>query len=216
MQLLYLRNTLWHHRQMSSASSEPNQANLTQRLNAGDHSDRELMRYVYQEMERLARRAMRQGPRGPTLSTGAVLNEAYLKIFSGDNAPAFRDRGHFLATAATAMRHVLVDYARVRAAEKRGAGAIQSLDALESLASGELVIADNAHQIVAIHEALELLDALDQRARKVFDMRFIAGFEVSDVAQALGVSEPTIKRDARFARAFVGDKLGWAVSSTAT
>lgn len=199
----------------SAAISGPNQSNLTQRLNAGDHADRELMRYVYQEMERLARRALRQGPRGPTLSTGSVLNEAYLKIFSGENAPAFRDRGHFLATAATAMRHVLVDYARARAAEKRGAGAVAAFNALDSLASGELAIADHADQIVAIDEALALLDALDERARKVFDMRFIAGFEVSDVAQALGISEPTVKRDARFARAFVGDKLGWATSVAA-
>ncbi len=190
-----------------SNAKPPDHANLTQRLNAADHHDRELMAYVYREMERLARRALRQGARGPTLSTGAVVNEAYLKIFAADETHRFNDRGHFLATAATAMRHILVDYARSRLAEKRGSGGVISLD---SLASTDFAIEDDSGQIVAINDALDALDKLDPRARQVFEMRFIAGIDVVDVAAALGVSEPTVKRDARFARAFIGEKLDWA------
>lgn len=190
---------------MSNAKPD-NHANLTQRLNAGDHHDRELMTYVYHEMERLARRALRQGARGPTLSTGSVVNEAYVRIFAADQSHRFNDRGHFLATAATAMRHILVDYARSRMAQKRGSGNVISFD---SMASVDLAIEDDSGQIVAINDAIEALDQLDPRARRVFEMRFIAGIEVVDVAAALGISEPTVKRDARFARAFIGEKLNW-------
>ena len=94
---------------------------LTDRLNSADRTDRELMAYVHAEMQRLARSAMRHGDRGLTLSTGAVVNEAFLKLF-GQGQQRFRDRGHFLAIAATAMRQVLVDHARSRLAEKRGGG----------------------------------------------------------------------------------------------
>lgn len=178
---------------------------LTERLNAADRTDRDLMAYVHAEMQRLARSAMRHGDRGVTLSTGAVVNEAFLKLF-GQGQQRFRDRGHFLAIAATAMRQVLVDHARARLAEKRGGGQVTSLDALDGF---DVAIEADAEQIVAIDEALGALDALDNRARKVFELRFFAGLEVEDVAEALGISTPTVKRDARFARAFIGERLGW-------
>ena len=156
-------------------------------------------------MQRLARSAMRHGDRGLTLSTGAVVNEAFLKLF-GQGQQRFRDRGHFLAIAATAMRQVLVDHARSRLAEKRGGGQVTSLDAIDGF---DVAIEADAEQIVAIDEALGALDTLDSRARKVFELRFFAGLEVEDVAEVLGVSAPTVKRDARFARAFIGERLGW-------
>lgn len=148
---------------------------------------------------------MRHGDRGLTLSTGAVVNEAFLKLF-GQGQQRFRDRGHFLAIAATAMRQVLVDHARSRLAEKRGGGQVTSLDAIDGF---DVAIEADAEQIVAIDEALGALDTLDSRARKVFELRFFAGLEVEDVAEVLGVSAPTVKRDARFARAFIGERLGW-------
>ncbi|HRG15556.1 MAG TPA: ECF-type sigma factor [Pseudomonadota bacterium] len=178
---------------------------LTDRLNSADRTDRELMAYVHAEMQRLARSAMRHGDRGLTLSTGAVVNEAFLKLF-GQGQQRFRDRGHFLAIAATAMRQVLVDHARSRLAEKRGGGQVTSLDAIDGF---DVAIEADAEQIVAIDEALGALDTLDSRARKVFELRFFAGLEVEDVAEVLGVSAPTVKRDARFARAFIGERLGW-------
>lgn len=181
---------------------------LTERLNIAARDDRELMAYVHAEMERLARSALRRNERGVTLSTGAVVNEAYLKLF-GQGQQHFRDRGHFLAIAATAMRQILVDHARARLAEKRGAGQITSLDALERF---DFAVDADAEQIVAIDAALLALDALDHRARTVFELRFFAGLEVDDVAAALALSAPTVKRDARFARAFIGEQLGWTAA----
>lgn len=178
---------------------------LTQRLNAGSLAeDRELMNYVYREMRRLAQRALQMGQAAPTLSTGAVVNEAYLRLF-GEAPHRFNDRGHFLAMAATAMRHILVDYARARMAEKRGAGNVVSLDELSVL---NAALDQDAEQIAAIDEALVALAALDPRACKVFEMRVLADIDISDVAKALGLSEPTVKRDARFAKAFVAERLG--------
>lgn len=178
---------------------------LTERLNAAAREDRELMAYVHAEMQRLARSALRRGERGVTLSTGAVVNEAYLKLF-GQGQQRFRDRGHFLAIAATAMRQVLVDYARARLAGKRGSGQVTSLDALEHF---DFAVDADAEQIVAIDAAL---DALDVRARRVFELRFFAGLEVEEVAEAMAISAPTVKRDARFARAFIGEQLGWTAA----
>ncbi len=181
---------------------------LTERLNAAAHDDRELMAYVHAEMQRLARSALHRGERGVTLCTGAVVNEAYLKLF-GQGQQRFRDRGHFLAIAATAMRQVLVDYARARLAGKRGGGQVTSLDALEHF---DFAIDADAEQIVAIDAALAALDALDPRARQVFELRFFAGLEVEEVAAAIAISAPTVKRDARFARAFIGEQLGWVAA----
>jgi RNA polymerase sigma factor (TIGR02999 family) len=186
-------------------TSEPAaELNLTARLNAADTVDPELMRYVVGEMERLARRAIRRGARGPTLATGDLVNDAYIKIFS-KNAHRFQDRGHFLATAATAIRHILVDYARARLSQKRHASEVLSLD---DLATSDIAISDQAGQIMAIDSALIALQQLDPRARQVFEMRFIAGCEVEQVAKALSISEATVKRDARFARVFVAERLG--------
>lgn len=180
-------------------------APLTERLNAAERDDRQLMAYVYAEMERLARQALRRSERGVTLQTGAVVNEAYLKLF-GQGRQQFRDRGHFLAIAATAMRQILVDHARARLADKRGAGQIAARVTLDE---GDIDVDADALQLVAIDAALSELARLDARASRVFELRFFAGMDIEAVAAALQVSAPTVKRDARFARAFIGERLGW-------
>ncbi|MFO1495875.1 MAG: ECF-type sigma factor [Lysobacterales bacterium] len=178
---------------------------LTERLNAAERDDHALMAYVYAEMQRLARQALRRSERGVTLQTGAVVNEAYLKLF-GQGRQQFRDRGHFQAIAATAMRQILVDHARARLADKRGAG---QLFATPTLDEGEIDLDADALQLVAIDAALTELARLDGRASQVFELRFFAGLDIDEVAAALGVSAPTVKRDARFARVFIAERLGW-------
>lgn len=167
----------------------------------------ELLGWVYADLERIARAELARHRRGETLNTGALVHEAYLKLFGGDRSPmSFENRKHFFATAAKAMRQVLIDYARARVAERRGAGAEHlPLDRFEG---HPLAIDQQAEQLIDIDRALAKLAQLDDRLAQVIEMRFFAGLEVTEIADILGVSEPTIKRDTRAAKAFLQKELG--------
>ncbi len=167
----------------------------------------ELLGWVYADLERIARAELARHRRGETLNTGALVHEAYLKLFGRDRAPmSFENRKHFFATAAKAMRQVLIDYARARVAERRGAGAEHlPLDRFEG---HPLAIDQQAEQLIDIDRALAKLAQLDDRLAQVIEMRFFAGLEVTEIADILGVSEPTIKRDTRAAKAFLQKELG--------
>jgi len=182
----------------------------TARLNLAARDDHQLMAYVHAEMQRLARRALGPSQRQITLSTGVIINETYLKLF-GQGPAQFRDRGHFLAIAARAMRQILTDHARQRLAEKRGAGNLAEWDALDGIDVG---IECSAAEMLDIDAALQALAQQDARACQVFELRFFAGLEVTEVAAALGISAPTVKRDARFSRAFINDYLGGQFPTT--
>jgi RNA polymerase sigma factor (TIGR02999 family) len=147
-----------------------------------------LVPIVYEELRRLAHHYMRSERDGHTLQTTALVNEAYLRL-AGLDALRWRDRAHFFAMAATLMRRVLVDYARQRGRDKRGAGvSVTSLD--------EHAIAPQpAVDIVALDEALERLSAVDPQQSRVVELRFFAGLSVKETAEALGVSAATVKRD---------------------
>lgn len=159
---------------------------------------------VYNELLRIARSELGRHRRGNTLDTRALVSEAYLKLFN--NAPlAYENRGHFYAAAARAMRQVVIDYARARLAERRGGGREKvSLDALEGI---PLQIDVQAEQLLAMDEALSKLATLDERLVKVVELRFFAGLGVPEIAELLGVSEPTVKRDTRAAKAFMHQHL---------
>jgi RNA polymerase sigma factor (TIGR02999 family) len=131
------------------------------------------------------------------LNTTALVHEAYLKLVDPANA-GWHDRSHFLAVAATAMRHILVDYARQRTAQKRGGD-----DRQVSLEEGMLGIRIRAEEMLAINQALHSLAAVDQRLVRTVELRFFGGLTVAETAKALEVSEPTVKRDWRKARAFL-------------
>jgi len=164
----------------------------------------EALRLVYDDLMRIARAELGRHRRGDTLNTRVLVNEAYLKLFEG-NAGVFENRTHFFATAARAMRQVVIDYARARLAERRGGGAEHvPLDALEG---APLPIDEQAAQLVGVDRALEKLATLDPRLVQVVEMRFFAGLEVKQIAELLGVSEPTIKRDTRAAKAFLQKEL---------
>jgi RNA polymerase sigma factor (TIGR02999 family) len=159
---------------------------------------------VYEELLRIARAELARHRRGNTLDTRGLVHEAYLKLFGGD-ARAWANRKHFYATAAQAMRQVVIDYARARLAERRGGGAEHvALDALEGQ---PLPIDAQAEELVRIDAALGKLAALDPRLVQVVELRFFSGLEVEEIAELLGVSTATIKRDTRAARAFLEKEL---------
>lgn len=160
---------------------------------------------VYEDLLLIARAELARHRRGQTLNTRALVNEAYLKLFSADAETDFDSRKHFFATAAQAMRQVVIDYARSRMTDRRGAGAEHiALDDLNGLA---LPVDAQADQLVAIDAAMQKLSLLDERLVRVVELRFFAGLEVTAIAELLGVSEPTVKRDTRAAKAFLQREL---------
>lgn len=162
---------------------------------------------VYDDLLRIARAELSRHRRGQTLNTRALVHETYLKLF-GDSGGDFANRRHFFATAAKAMRHVVIDYARSRMAERRGAGA-EHLP-LDDFRAAALPIDAEAEQLLALHEALDRLAALDARAAQIMELRFFSGLEVTEIADLLGISEPTIKRDTRAAKAYLQRELASA------
>jgi RNA polymerase sigma-70 factor (ECF subfamily) len=159
-----------------------------------------LVPIVYGELRRLAHHYMRGERAGHTLQTTALVNEVYLRL-AGIDALHWRDRAHFFAMAATLMRRVLVDYARQRGREKRGAGvAVSSLD-------DHAVAPQPAVDIVALDEALERLAAVDPQQSRVVELRFFAGLSVEETAEALGISPATVKRDWATAKLWLYNEL---------
>src|SRR6185503_3890299 len=136
-----------------------------------------------------------------TLSTTALVNETYLKL-AGERPWSARDRSHFFALAARAMRQILVDHARRRARQKRGGGL-----APVSLNEALLPAPDRAEELLALDAALLRLEALDAELAQIVEWRFFAGLSVEEVAELLAISDRTVKRHWRAARAFLFQEL---------
>jgi RNA polymerase sigma factor (TIGR02999 family) len=132
-----------------------------------------------------------------TLQPTALINEAYLKLANAENA-SFQDRCHFFAVACKAMRQILVNHAKSRLSGKRGLGL-----ASFSLDEAEPVVHQEAAEIVALHEALEALHAVDPRKSMVVEARYFGGLSVEETAEAMGVSAATVNRDWRLARSWL-------------
>jgi RNA polymerase sigma factor (TIGR02999 family) len=153
---------------------------------------------VYDELRRLARRRLQREARGHTLSTTALVHEAYLRL-AKDSSGQWRDHGHFLAIASSAMRRILVEHARQRHTAKRG-------DAPHRLPLDDIdnVPADGRDELlVALDDALERLAALDFRQARVVECRFFAGLTEEETAKALGIGLRTAKRDWAKARSWL-------------
>ncbi|ANM30244.1 hypothetical protein ABI59_12610 [Acidobacteria bacterium Mor1] len=178
---------------------------ITQLLKAHGQGDTEaltsLFELVYKQLRGMSRRQLFSGGRDQTLDTTALVHEAYLKLV--DQNIEWADRRHFFAVAAKAMRHILVDYAKARRREKRGGGNEPEVF-MESL-HGELAATD---QIVELDLALQKLEKLDARLAEVVQYRFFAGLSVEETANVLGVTDRTIKRDWRKARALLQLQMG--------
>lgn len=154
---------------------------------------------VYDDLRRLAHH-IRRGRGGETLVTTALVNESYLKLAASSTFAA-KDREHFLAIAARAMRQILVDAARRRTARKRGGGVMVTLN--DDLAAGAL----DADQVLALDEALRRLEVVDGRRARIAEHRLFAGLTPDETAAVLGVSRSTVDRDWRSARAWLAVQL---------
>jgi RNA polymerase sigma-70 factor, ECF subfamily len=166
--------------------------------NSGDQSAlNKMMPLVYAELHRIARRAWSEQPQHNTLQPTELINEAYLKLAHAESA-SFRDRCHFFAVACKAMRQILVNHAKKRLTGKRGLGL-----ANVSLDDVQLAVHQEAAEIVALHEALEALHAIDPRKSTVVEMRYFGGLSIEETAEAMGVSVITVNRDWRLARSWL-------------
>ncbi len=147
------------------------------------------MPLAYQDLLAIARRQLAVRAGGGTLSTTGLVHEAYLKLANQPHA-AWRDRAHFYALSALAMRHVLVDRAKARQAQKRG-GARRRVTLEEALIPND----DQPEVLLQINDAIDRLAAVDPRLAEVVDCRFFGGFSDEEIAEALGVTVRTVQRD---------------------
>jgi len=160
-----------------------------------------LMPLVYQELRRLARRQMRREREGDTLQTTALVNEAYLRLVDYERVQA-RDRSHFLAIAAQAMRRILIERARSRRSDKRGSNPQKiSLDEVTEVADAR------AADLLALDEALQTLSTIDPRKAQLVELRYFGGLTIEETANVLGVSTPTVERDWRTARIWLHKEI---------
>lgn len=156
---------------------------------------------IYQELRKLANAKMRRERGSHTLQATALVHEAYLRLADQPES-IWKDRPRILALAAHAMRHILVDHARARAAGKRGAGAMQvTLD--EGLAATGGTDVD----VLAVDQALTRLAEFDPRQARILELHFFAGMTFDEIAAELGMSARTIKRDWTMARAWLHGQL---------
>ena len=160
-----------------------------------------LVPLIYAELRRLARRSMRRENPQHTLETGALINEAYMRLADWKNA-RWENRAHFYGVAAQIMRRVLVDHARSHAYQKRGGGA-------RPVALDEAIVAspDRAPDLIALDEALERLTKRDPRKGKVVELRFFGGLSVEETAAVLNVSTVTVMRDWNFVKAWLSREM---------
>lgn len=180
--------------------SEGEISRLLAAWHAGERGAAErLFQVVYGELRRLAAYHMRGERAGHTLQTTALVHEVYLRLAGQD--VDWKNRGHFFAVAARAMRRILVDHARRRRAAKRGGGVAPS--PLDSVVPA----IDPAVDLLDLDAALETLETLDPREARVVELRFFAGLSVPEVALALGVSDATVERDWVTARAWLRREL---------
>lgn len=161
-----------------------------------------LFETLYPDLRRIARARLARDDRGTLLDTTALVHECYLK-FAGADRLRPEDRNHFLAYAATAMRSIVVDFARARRAERRGGGARREtldLDQHDTPANGE-------DEVIGVHEALDELAALDPRMGRIVEMRYFGGLSDAEIAAVLGLGVRTVRRDWEKARLLLAGAL---------
>ncbi len=166
-----------------------------------EDAEQELMRLVAPEMRKLARRCLGTERQNHTLQPTALVNEVYLRLFDGQPFQ-WENRKHLFCTVTRIMRRVLVDAARKHDAERRGGD--QEKVPLDDRIAGIAIHPDN---LVALHEALERLAALNPRQAQVVDLHSFAGLTEEETAGVLGVSLKTVKNDWRFAKAWLRTEL---------
>ena len=181
---------------------------LTGLLNAAQSGDADAARsayeLVYAELKRRARNSLRSARPDDTLTPTALVHEVYLR-FNDNLAQPLRDRSHFYALAARAMRQILVDHARRRCADKRGGGAhVTDLDHALTLHTGDV------ERTLELDAALRTLETRDPELSRLVEWHFFAGLNFHDIARETGRHERTVRRDWELARAFLQRELSAA------
>ncbi len=160
-----------------------------------------LLPLVYDELRRVARRHLRRDSPGHALQATALVHEVYLRLVNVDRL-TLNNRAHFLAVAATLMRQILVDHARRTRARKRGGGnTMVSVDDVSAVTQPSNV------DVIALDQALDALSVLDVRQARVVELRFFAGLNADETAEALDVSRATVERDWALAKAWLYRRL---------
>lgn len=163
----------------------------------------QLMPLVYDELRRMARGYMRRQPSGHTFQTTELIHETYLKLAKQQDRN-WQNRAHFFGVAASAMRHILVDYARAKHSQKRGGWQ-------DRVTLSDIPAATNeSSDIVSLDEALRSLARLDERKSRVVEMKYFGGLGNEEIAAVLQISIDTVKRDWRFARNWLLRELATA------
>jgi len=189
-------------------SSTTDVTELLQRWGEGDRDALDqLVPRVYEHLRRVAHHRLRHEDTSPSLNTTALVHEAYFKLVDLRRA-RFRDRAHFLAMASRVMRRLLIDHARARRAARRGggAGAVELTEALS-------VSDSQADALAELDDALNRLEQVDARQSAILEQRFFGGLSLEETAEAVGVSLATVKRDLRFARAWLAAELGAEIAN---
>ena len=156
---------------------------------------------VYEELRRIAGALMKAEQPGRTMQATALVHEAYLKLIDVTSVD-WQHRAHFFAVSGKIMRHILLDGARKRVASKRGGGAV-ALNLDETIDVGSW----RAREMIQLDDALTALQQIDPRKAEVIELRFFAGLSVAETAEVLRISEDTVLRDWRLARAWLSNEL---------
>jgi RNA polymerase sigma-70 factor (ECF subfamily) len=185
--------------------ADPTAPDTTQLLRAWAGGDSEALQQltprVYRELRRVAARLLQKERPGHTLQSADLVHEAYLRLINAGEVE-WQHRAHFFAVSATLMRHILMDRARRRLADKRGGGA-RHLDVGKSLDLSQT----RAGELVALDDALSALASVDPRKARVVELRFFAGLSVKETAEVVKVSSDTVMHDWKVARAWLRTQL---------
>ena len=177
-------------------------ASVTQLLVAWGRGDKcaleQLTPKVHDELRKLARAYLSRGRPNQTLQPTALINEAYVRLLEQDKPAEWENRAHFFGIAARLMRIVLVDYSRARRAAKRG-GDAQAARLVDSV----VISPGRAPDVIEVDQALDRLAEVDERKAKVIEMRYFGGLSREEIATAMGLTVPTVKRDLRLAEAWL-------------
>jgi len=190
---------------MAANSNQTGTVNLTgllQRMQAGDkQASDKAVGLVYDELHRIAAKAIRRERPDHLLQATALIHEAFVHLV-GTQDLEIQSRAHFFAIASQQMRRILIDYARARDAKRRGSGGINlELDGLE------IGLGPRGIDLLLLDESLKELQQIDPRAAKIVEMRFFGGYKDKEVMEALGVSLATVRRDWGYARAWLFDRM---------
>ena len=191
---------------------------LAQWRDGDERAFAQLSALMYEELRQLAQRHLRRERSNHTIQKTALVNEAFVRLV-GQQTVDWQSRAHFIGLASKLMRRVLVDYARARLADKRGGGAgLLSLDEMTTPEADEApdttptalqhLDAHTQEEVSAIDQALVRLEQIDERQAQIVEMRYFGGLTVEQTAEAMDISEATVKREWTLARAWLRRELG--------